>query len=603
MSLQEVNAPDQVAGSRSTARVRGGYVVWAAIVVTTAVRALVIMRSFFWQDDYIHIWTAWNAPAEDLILQEWNGHRQPLTFAVMWALARLWPQTWWPAGLILVLLAALLPTAFWLAVRRLAGVTWAAVIATVAFCLWPGLLIPETWFSSGLETFSLLAILAALGLYARSWTWRVPMIGLLLILGTGFNERALFMGPVLFAAGYLFATGGISARLRHVYRDDRGLWWMLAALTVALVSLSRLLSSGWTGGQPATPADTVQALWFAGPWGVMRDLVGVNAFWPDERTTLPGPIPVWALAVCAVLWLVLGILGLRRDRAQFGHCVLAVAACLVVETAVVEFFRGGFIGPEMHQDPRYYLLTGTIVLLCVSSFGTHGSERQTSLWWVAPFAVVAVLGFLASAVAIARTTDGNQPREWLSTARGQFVGEGKPPLVPTTSPPGMISPMFFGTAESGLQFELGTTRTLLAVGAQQPRIMTSTILPVGADLTGRIAPVMVSPVKSTTVPGFGADCSVSITSAWTRVPMSEGGLGNPLLSIDYLTSEDAVLEVRSGDWRQSASVPPGFKSVWFVPPIGPFSGFDIRVLEGKATFCVGASRAGGGITEDQAVAP
>ena len=63
MSLQEVNSPDQVAGSRSTARVRAGYVVWAAIVVTTAVRALLIMRSFFWQDDYIHIWTAWNAPA------------------------------------------------------------------------------------------------------------------------------------------------------------------------------------------------------------------------------------------------------------------------------------------------------------------------------------------------------------------------------------------------------------------------------------------------------------------------------------------------------------------------------------------------------------
>lgn len=603
MSSQEADTLEWAPDKDSAAVIWGKYIVWGTIAVTTIVRAVVITRSFFWQDDYIHIWTAWNAPAEDLILQEWNGHRQPLTFAVMWVLARLWPQIWLPSAFTLVLLAAALPVTFWLAVRGLLGAKWPAVIATVGFCLWPGLMIPEAWLSSGLETFSLLAILLALALYARASRLRSAMIVLLLVVGVGFNERALFMVPVLFAVGYLFAQGSPRSRLRLVYRNDRGLWWTLAFLAVLLFGLSRALASGWTGGQPATAGDAVRGLWYAGPAGVMRDVLGVNPFWPDERTTLPGPIPLWALALCAALWAALALLGLRWDRRQLGQCTLVVLVLLVMETGVVALFRGGFIGPQMHQDPRYYLLTGTILFLAIASFGAHEPRREPPSWWTAPFAVVAVLGFFASSIAIARTTNGEQPRQWLASARRQFSGEGKAPLVPTPSPANMISPMFFGTADSGLQFELGTTRTLLAVGPEQPRIMTSTIVPVGADLSGRLAPVTVWPLKSTTAAGFGAGCSFELTSSWRPVAMSEGGLGNPLLSIDYLASQDAVLEVRRGDWRQTASVPAGFKSVWFVPPIGPFSGFEIRTLQDTGTVCVGAARAGGAITEDQAVVP
>jgi hypothetical protein len=592
-----------VQADASTVEVWGSLIVWVSIAVTTVVRAVVISRAFFWQDDYIHVWTAWNAPAEELILQEWNGHRQPFSFAITWVLARLWPQEWLPAAAMLVLVSALLPTMFWLAVRTLVGLRWSAVIATVGFSVWPGLLIPQTWLTSGLELFALVAILAALWVFASRHRSRTVLITVLLVVGFGFTERALFLLPVLLAGGYLVAGGSVRSRVTGVYRGDRLLWWVLSLTTLLLLVVTRLLSSGSAGGRPATAGEILRGLWYAGPSGMMRDLLGLNAFWPDERTTIPGPIPVWVFALSAVLWMVLLVVGFRWSRSQLGHCLLVTGSFLVVETVIVGLFRGGFIGPQVHQDPRYYELSGTLVLLCLASFGRYPPLRRPPTWWLAPIAVVSVVGFLASALAIARTVNGEVPRAWLAMARAQFTGPGSPDLVSTPSPPNMIVPIFVGIDESGAEFEYATTRTLLEVGPEQPRMMTSTIFPVGADLTGRVAPVALSPVKSATVPGFGADCSVKLTERWVRVPMTEGGLGNPLLSIDYLAGADAVLEVRSGNWVQSTTVPAGLKAVWLVPPLGPFTGFEIRVLEGTETVCLGAARAGGGTTETRAVTP
>ena len=100
-----------------------GVSVWLAIGVTAAVRLWVIWGSFFWQDDYVHIWTAWNAPPADLILQNWNGHREPLAFGAQWLLARAAPQVWWPAALLLSVIAVGGTMGFWLMLRRWGGLT------------------------------------------------------------------------------------------------------------------------------------------------------------------------------------------------------------------------------------------------------------------------------------------------------------------------------------------------------------------------------------------------------------------------------------------------------------------------------------------------
>lgn len=108
-----------------------GASVWVILGVTSAVRLWVIWGSFFWQDDYIHIWTAWNASASELILQNWNGHREPASFAVQWLLARAAPQVWWPAALLLSVIAVGTSAMFWLMLRRWGGATPGTATATI----------------------------------------------------------------------------------------------------------------------------------------------------------------------------------------------------------------------------------------------------------------------------------------------------------------------------------------------------------------------------------------------------------------------------------------------------------------------------------------
>lgn len=584
---------------------RSDRIVVVAIIVTTFVRAVVIGRSFFWQDDYIHIWSAWNRNATDMILQEWNGHREPLSFATFWILSRVWPQQWVPAAVLLILLAILLPIAFWVTVRRLGGgPTTATVAATVGFCLWPGLLIVQTWLSAGLEAFTLLILLSALAVYAFDGRYRVLTILALVVLASGFNERSLFIPVVLFLVAYLFAAGSPGARCRTVYRSDRGLWWGLAAVAGALFALSRIFASGWTGGRPAGIVDTARGLWYSGLLGVMKDLAGINFLWPAERTTMPASTPAWCFLLVLLVSICVLVIALMVSPGQLGHCALVVGLMWLLESAAVDQYRGGFIGPAVHQDPRYYMLTATVVLLGVASFAQRGdSQRVAVRWLLAPVAAFVVVGSLVSAYAIARTTEGSRPKSWLATARGAFVGPDAPPMVPTPSPSFMISPFFIGTTESGERFELATTKTLLAVGEKQPRLMTSTLLPVGASELGEVKGVTVFPVRSTTVPGFGADCSVKVGRRWVHIPMSEGGLGNPLLSVDYLSEREATIEVRRGSWFQSARLAGGLKSIWFIPPLGVFSGFDMRVTTGPESICIGAARAGGAITVAGAGAP
>ena len=412
-------------------------IVWVSIAVTAVLRTVVIFRSFYWQDDYVHIWTTWNAPASEMILQDWNGHREPLAFGIQWVVAHFWPHVWWPAALILVLLSTALPIAFWLAARGIAGVTPASATAAVGFALWPGLLIPETWFSAGLETFSLLAIIAAIAVHTRRLRWSTWLIVAMLIVGFGFNERALFMLPVLFATAYLSSHGGPVSRCRQAFRADTRLWVALAVTTAALAGLAVAGSPGSSGGEPAPLADVIRGLWFAGPGGLVNDVAGMNLFWPDERSTLPSGTPVWAVVLTAIVWGCLIVVASLRDAAQLAHSAGVICVFLVVETAAVAMLRGGFIGPTVHQDPRYYLITGTVLLLSVASFGATGSgpRARTAGWLMVPIAAIVVLGSLASMAGIAVTTDGTRSRSWLASARVSFVGTYAPPLVPTPSPP------------------------------------------------------------------------------------------------------------------------------------------------------------------------
>ena len=568
-------------------------VVWSVIAVGSAIRLLVIASSYWWQDDYVHMWDAWWQSFGMFVTKDWNGHLQPGSMTFYWIMTRLWPQQFWAAVVVLGTLAIALPVVFWKAMSRLGGVTYPVAISACTFAVWPGLLGPLTWLAAGLETISVLCLLLGLWAFASRSRFRTTLVILALLGGLLFNERALFMLPVLVLTAILFTQGPLRQRIRAVWTGGRGLWLVLTGVTLAVVIARMTRTPQASGGGGTSVWEFLQGLWFGGPMGAVSSLAGVTLTWPDERTTVPS-----SPSVLAWMWvlIVVGCLlyyGWRRSRRQVLLVVGTWLAVLVVESLLIDIFRGGFIGPQVHMDPRYSLVSGVMLLIGIASFGPLAKDVE-SRRVRAPVVILSVgvcLTSLVSAWTIRQVVAGSSSQAWFNTAREAFTQGDSPPLVATPSPPFMLNDLFVQQDARGNIFELGTVRTLLQVGPRQPRFGEATLLPVGVDNEGRPAPAVVDPIKSTTALGFGENCSVSVGRGWVTVPMSIAGLGNPVLAADYLASGPTLVQVRAGDWSSTLRLESGFKTMWFTPEPGPWSGFEIRTVDGSA-ICLGSARAG-----------
>ncbi len=437
-----------------------GAAVWAIIATTCAIRIAAIWGSFFWQDDYIHIWTAWNAPASELVWQNWNGHREPLSFAVQWLLARSAAQVWWPAAVLLSAVAVGTTVAFWLMLRRWRGTNTATASAAILFAAWPATLAAQSWLSAGLETVPLLLMLVAGWIMADPSRWTPAWAGLLAIAAWGFHERAVYFLPFLFVVVWMFSG-------RRVW-DHRVTWIVLAVVTLVGLAL-RVGDSlpGRTGGT-SIPG----ALWYAGPGSVMRSVLGWLPF--DGRTVVPVSAGLWAVAVLA-LWMMLMLAGLATAPTTTLRVLGATAVFLVVEVLSFVWLRGGFAGSQLASDPRFTLVTGMVLLVGLSTFDVTWRP------------LVAVAGALAAigCWSMWRIGSADDPgREWLERARAVPVGAE---LAATPSPTQMLAHFFFTTQPP--VYELGTTRTLLQVGPTPAAFPAQAQKPMQVDESGSIGPL------------------------------------------------------------------------------------------------------------------
>ena len=434
---------------------------WAVIALTCVLRIVVIWGSFFWQDDYIHIWTAWNAPASELIGQNWNGHREPASFAVQWVLARLAPQIWWPAALVLSVIAVATTVGFWLMLKRWAGVTPATAAAAMLFAAWPATMMPQAWLSAGLETVPLVLLFAAGWMLADPRSWTPWAVGGLAVLAWLFHERAVYFLPVLLAVALFF--GGV--------RKNRPTWWVLVGVTAAAL-LVRLLDDlpGRSGG-----ASVPGALWSAGPGSVLRSVLGWLPY--DARTPVPVNAGLWAVVVL-VVWMVVLLIGLSSAPRHTAVVAGVVAAFLVVEVLSFVWLRGGFAGGGLAADPRFTLITGTVLLAGLGSFEV---TWRPVVWVAAGLAAVGCWSMWRMAL------PADPGRAWLASAQ-QARGD----LAPTPSPPAMLAHFFFTTQPP--VYELGTTRTLLQVGPEPARFPERTTRPVQVDESGAGGPMDFTPL-------------------------------------------------------------------------------------------------------------
>jgi hypothetical protein len=478
-----------------------GAAVWTVIFVTSAIRVGMIWKSFFWQDDYIHIWNSWNTPAGEMIWQNWNGHREPLSFAAQWLLARTAPQVWWPAAVVLSLVAVGTTIAFWLAVRRWRGTTVAPAVAAILFAAWPATLAAQTWLSAGLETVPLLLMLVACWILARPGAWTPVWVGLLAGIAWGFHERAAYFLPFTFVVVWMFSG-------RRVW-DHRRTWLVL--LTITLVGLALRVGDGLPGrtGGASIPG----SLWYAGPGSVLRSVLGWLPF--DGRNIVPVNAGLWAVVVLAI-WMVVVLIGLSTQPRTTALVTGAIAAFLVVEVLSFVWLRGGFAGSQLASDPRFTLLTGTVLLVGLSAF-----EVQ----W-RPLVGVATALAVVGAASIWRMGSVVDPgREWLARSRELPAGAQ---LAPTPSPPAMLGHFFFTTQPP--VYELGTTRTLLQVGPQPRDFPLIAQRPLQIDPDGSVRPLVFTVLAATET----RQCGV------VRVPPLDAGVRVVRLTLEGPAVIDGV---------------------------------------------------------------
>ena len=293
----------------------------------------------------------------------------------------------------------------------------------------------------------------------RSWTpWAV---GGLAVLAWLFHERAVYFLPVLLAIAVFF--GGV--------RKNRASWWVLAAVTAGALILRAVDDLPGRAGGASVPG----ALWSAGPGSLLRSVLGWLPY--EARTPVPVNAGLWAVAVL-VVWMILLLIGLSTAPRHTALVAAVVAGFLVVEVLSFVWLRGGFAGGGLAADPRFTLITGTVLLAGLASFAI----AWRPVVWVA--AALALVGCWS----IWRMSLPEDPgRAWLASAR-QARGD----LAPTPSPPAMLAHFFFTTQPP--VYELGTTRTLLQVGAQPPAFPERTTRPVQVDASGQPGPMVFTPL-------------------------------------------------------------------------------------------------------------
>ena len=255
------------------------------------------------------------------------------------------------------------------------------------------------------------------------------------------------------------------------------------------------------------------ALWSAGPGSVLRSVIGWLPY--DARTPVPVNAGLWALMIL-VVWMVVLLIGLSTAPRQTLIVAGVVAAFLVVEVLSFVWLRGGFAGGGLAADPRFTLITGTVLLVGLASFDIMW---KPVVWVAVGLAGVGCWSMWSMAV------PQDPGRDWLAAAR-QARGD----LAATPSPPAMLGHFFFTTEPP--VFELGTTRTLLQVGPQPASFPPRSRAPQQVDVTGSVGPLEFTPL----VVAEGRQCAVVL------VPEFDAGVRVVAVGDEYVFPPPGPIE-------------------------------------------------------------
>lgn len=544
---------------------------WAAAGIGAAAwlwHAVVVLRGYFYQDDFVYIDTAAHTtPTPAHLFQPYHGNVMPGQFLLAWVVTRIAPLGHAVAVLPVLALAAVALVLMWSCLVGLGGRRWVLLVPFTVFALSPAIFLPTVWWAYSLELMPLLvALLAAVrsqlaflrtgtlghALAALGWTavgllcWDKAVLIPIVVFGVTVLLAPRTLRPYwTLWLGYVALIGAYSGTYLLITRHDTGTVPLrahdipsLAEVMVGRTFLPELLGGPWRSAAGPTSWLVGSALLLAITWAVLVALV--VASWAACRGSAAG-----------------------RSRAAVAFGVVLVY--LAVDVGLVAAGRLGVLGTAIGSDPRYTADAIPVALLFVSAVLPARLPRVGVLVagvGLAASAVVTLLGPPYAPTSAARTFvtnaaadptadlyDGPVPAAvlvgWFGAQDRASVVLGALPDPPRFDQPGGDLRMLDDT---------GTPRPIVLLGAA----------------TGRPGPV--------------AGCGYAVTSRVTDVPLvtpAQGG--RPVVRIGYYAGSGLTGSVDIGAGPVNVSFQAGVHDLFLVADRPPA---DVRITASGGTVCV-----------------
>lgn len=579
---------------------RPGTVLLAGVLLVaaqTVVRALVVVPSYFSQDDFHHLRLAQELGlSREFLVRDHNGHLEIGLNLVFWLVGRDIGTSFLPAALCLLALQLVASGLLLAVLRTLFGRSPWVLVPLAGYLFTPLALPVATWWAAGLEALPLqigllTAVLgAARVLRGGGWGWGAVSVGGQ-ALGLLFYEKALLVLPALLAVVLLVEAAGepvgrrlrLLARHRWLFLPHVLLWVAYLPLYLGVVDSTASLDVD-PGRALSAAGETVSRLLLPGVLGGPWTGGAENTVFPDvgRRAAL-----LAGLAVLAVVAASLRLRGLRALQAW-----VLVCGYVAVDLALVQAGRSDFL-EHVVRDPRY--LTDALPVIAIgtcAAFSRPPADRGGPDTGPRPVPARSAAGALAavaalvasclfSTAALAEDVQHRDSRDYVRDVLAAIDGNPGVSVLNTRLPFGIN--LFLEPADvRELLQTLGEDRVFDRPGTDVRMF----------DGEGRLWPVRLLEPRlqaSGPVPG----CGWRLDEAWQRLgELPEAGPDLALLRVAYLSGGEATLHLSVGGEQQQLELPPGLGQAGFVVT-GQGGPVEVRMTgTAPGTVCVDGAVAG-----------
>ncbi|MET0763594.1 MAG: hypothetical protein ABWY29_01925 [Blastococcus sp.] len=537
----------------------------ALILLQTIVRARIVLPSYYWADDFLHVELARRVGlTPEFLIRDYNDHLEIGPNVVYWLIGRELGLSFLPAALNLLAMQLVASCLLLSVLRLLFGRSPWILLPFAGYLFTPLGLTAATWWAAGLEALPLqIAMLTALlGLVRAvrepSWRWAALSVAGH-AMGLLFWEKAALILPTLIAVLVLveWAREPLRARLRMLASH-----WRLLALHGLVLGAYLLLYLSVVDSSAAVSPDADAALGamgetifrlllpgvFGGPW---TDAGAENTIFPYVGNLLAAAFALLLLAVVAASVWVRGMRALQAWTLVVGY--------VAVDLALVQLGRAELLG-LIARDPRY--ITDALPILAIgfcAAFTGPAVTRRTPQWFPrlarstsAALAAVAFLisSCLLSSFLLADEQQHGYSRNYVHGVVGALAQNPDVSLLSTPTPMNVSL-----TADLSI--------LLRAVGEEQPFDQPGTDVRMFDSLANLRPITVINPRLQASGPV--EDCGWQVAGAWQRLgTLTDPGGGAQVIRLGYMTGQPATLHLRVGGHEQALALDPGLGYATFV---------------------------------------